>query len=474
MLKQVVSPPKIMPSVYGPPLPNQRAAEYSGLVSLEVVDLFPDITPSIYLQEDDLAIIRLATEEALAHVDMDMIKADDTVNVLCSEHGFGILGGWAYAEMIKTIKDVVKTRTNCESIRLRVTVGFGYKEAPEIIGYYGLDDHFEGQTAGVTPQDPGVPIETEIGTLYGLAQIYDSDWFIQAHHGDLRELYWHRLMDQALKPFTMSYARLETRGVYHFNFGPRSSNFVQRAIFDSSFIQERYAFSSLLLTAPSGIIGVDADNDLNAINRRLAVEGLKSYGKMVRLFAEIDECVVVLDGAKWLHYQHASGITFGNLVNAQLDFFDLDTVPAGTGFALFERVPGTPKIRAVNPALKALVINHMYTNMMCTELPLNIPTIVVGRDLADRLCYDPANPEFMDVAVTAEDLTAALNFAQRIAETDKVIVFDGSYGRINLSPALGKFLIEKAPDVSRKVDEELLPKWLKQRGIDPEELQARF
>ncbi len=470
MLKEVASPPKIMHSVYGPPLPDQRAAELPSLVSLEVGNLFPDITPAIYLQEDDLSIIRSAAEEALTGVDMNMISADDTVNVLCSEHGFGVLGGWAYAEMIKTIKDVVKTRTGCENIRLRVTVGFGYKEAPEILDYYDLDGYFEGQTAGVTPNDEGVPIETEIGTLYGLAELYDADWFIQAHHGDLRELYWHRLIDQALKPFAMSYARLETRGVYHFNFGPRSSNFVQRAIFDSAFIQKRYAFSALLLTSPSGIIGIDADNDLDGINRRLAVEGLKSYGKIIRLFAEIDECVAVLDGAKWLHYQHASGITFGNLVNAQLDFFDLDTVPAGTGFALFERVTGAPKIRAVNPALKALVINHMYTNMMCTELPLNIPTIVVGRTLSDRLSHDPANPEFMDVAVTAEDLAAALNFAKRIAGTDKVIVFDGSYGRINLSPALGEFLVEKAPDVSRKVEEELLPKWLKQRGIDPEEL----
>jgi hypothetical protein len=94
----------------------------------------------------------------------------------------------------------------------------------------------------------------------------------------------------------------------------------------------------------------------------------------------------------------------------------------------------------------------------------------VGRTLADRLLHDPANPEFMDVAVTAEDLASALNFAKRIAGTDKVIVFDGSYGRINLSPALGEFLMEKAPDISRKVEEELLPKWLKQRGIDPKEL----
>jgi hypothetical protein len=461
-----------MPSSYGPPLPDRRAAELPGIVSLKIGDLFPDITPAIYLQEENLSIIRTAAEKALEDVDMNMIKAGDTVNILCSEHGFGIMGGLAYAEMIKTIRDEVRSRTGCENVRLRVTVGFGYKEAPEIIDYYGLDDYFEGQTAGVTPQDTGVPIKTEIGTLYGLAKIYDSDWFIQAHHGDLRELYWHRLIDQALKPFAMSYARLETRGIYHFNFGPRSSNFVQRAIFESPFIQKRYAFSSLLLTAPSGITGIDADNDLNSLNRRLTVESLKSYGKVTRLFAEIDECVAVLDGAKWLHYQHAAGITFGNLVNAQLDFFDLDTIPAGTGFAIFEKIPGAPKVKSVNPALKALVINHMYTNMMCTELPLNIPTVLVGSGLADKLSHEPANPDFMDVAVTAENLEAALNFAKRIAGTDKVIIFDGNYGSVNLSPALGEFLIDMAPQVSSKVEEELLPKWVKQRGIDPEELQA--
>jgi hypothetical protein len=464
MLTETVSPPKIMPSVYGTP-PEQRAADLPGFVGLNVADLFPDITPAIYLQEDDLSIIRTAAEKALAGVDMSRIQAKNTVNILCSEHGFGILGGWAYAEMIKTIRDVVTAETGCEKIRLRVAAGGWYREPPEILAYYGLADYFQGAAVGVTPKDTGVPIETAIGTLYGLAKIYDADWFIQAHHGDLRELYWHRLIDQALKPFAMSYARLETRGVYHFNFGPRSSNFIQRAIFDSRFVQERYAFSSLLLTSPAGIIGIDADNDLNRINQRLTLEGLKSYGKMVRLFGEIDECVVVLDGAKWPHYQHASGITFGNLVNAQLDFFDLETIPAGTGFALYERDPRAPKVKAVNPAIKALVINHMYTSMMCTELAFNIPTIVVGSQLADKIAVDPANPEFMDLALVAGNLEAGMHFARRIAGTDKVIVFDGSYGNINLSPSLGNLLLERAPQVSQKVDEELMPKWLAQRGL---------
>lgn len=315
-----------------------------------------------------------------------------------------------------------------------------------------------------------MPIDTEIGILYGLTKIYDADWFIHAHYGDLRELYWHRLIDRALKPFTMSYARLETRAVYHFNFGPRSSNFVQRAIFDSPFVQEKYAFSCFLMTAPSGITKIDADNDLNQIDRRLTLDCLESYGKMIRLFAEIDECVAVLDAGKWPHYQHAGGITFGNLVNAELDFFDLDAVPAATGFALFEKIPGVPKVKAVNPSIKVLLINHMWTGMMCTELPLSTPTILVGRNLADKLVIEASNPEFMNVAVTAENLTAAMNFALRIAGTDKILVFDGTFGSINLSPSLGEFLMLKAPEVSRKVDEELLPKWLRQRGIDPGEL----
>jgi hypothetical protein len=60
--------------------------------------------------------------------------------------------------------------------------------------------------------------------------------------------------------------------------------------------------------------------------------------------------------------------------------------------------------------------------------------------------------------------------AGKAAKTDKVILFDGCYGNINVSPSLGEFLIEKASDVSRSVDEYFMPKWLRQRGFDPEQL----
>ena len=70
------------------------------------------------------------------------------------------------------------------------------------------------------------------------------------------------------------------------------------------------------------------------------------------------------------------------------------------------------------------------------------------------------------VYFTVPDLEDAMKIACRTAQTDKIIIFDGCYGDINLSPSLGAFLIAMAPEISQNVDEELLPKWLRQRGID--------
>jgi len=66
-----------------------------------------------------------------------------------------------------------------------------------------------------------------------------------------------------------------------------------------------------------------------------------------------------------------------------------------------------------------------------------------------------------------KDLESAMEMAYAVAKTDKVIIFDGNFGHINCSPSMAQLLMEKAPEVSRKVDEALLPMWLKQRGINP-------
>jgi len=121
-------------------------------------------------------------------------------------------------------------------------------------------------------------------------------------------------------------------------------------------------------------------------------------------------------------------------------------------------------------AIKALVINHMWLGVPQMELPGHIPTIVVGREMEDILNADPMNTEFMEYAVTAQNLEAGIRYAKKISGTDKIIVFDGSFGYVNLSPNLAEFLVKVAPEADREVEEELLPKWLQQRGIDPEKV----
>ncbi len=452
-LETATRPPKIMSSVLGAEVPRQRAADIKGIVSLGMRDLFPEIPREIYLYGDDLSAVRKATEEALAGVDTSMIRTQDTVNVLCSETGFNILGGDCYAEMLKTIKDIIEERTGCKKIRLRLCAGAHFSEAREMIPHYKLDKYFHGKAVGACPFDKGVPIETEIGTLYGLARVYDADWFIHAHYDDPREIYLHRLIDRPLKAFAMSYARLETRSVFHMNFGIRSSNIVPRAIFDSKFVQQKFAFACVLMTSPAGIIGVDADRDMDRLNRRLTVNTLKSFGKLLRLFAEIDQCVAVLDSGRWPFYLHAGGLTSGNLFMAPTDYLDLEVGSAR------KRMPKT-----FNPAIKALVINYSWREAFW-ELAQFYPIIVAGRDLVKGL-----PKQIVSGAEIAEDIENAMERAYRIAKTDKAIIFDGSYGSINLSPALGEFMIEKAPEISREVDQELLPMWLRQRGIDPQEV----
>jgi hypothetical protein len=230
-------PSYIRKSMYGPAtetgLPAMRAADLPGMVALPVQSLFPDIPKAIYVEGDDLAPIRKATEKALAGCDMSKIKPNSSVNILTSQYGFMIMGGFAYREVVRTIKEIVEQRTGCKNIRLRIATGFRLKEPEEVIKHYGLAEMFDGKVSPALYVDRAVAIETPIGKLMGIRKIYDADYIIHVHHGELRELDMHRMISRTMKPFSMSYARFETRSVHHMNFGPRSSNLIPRLIFES-------------------------------------------------------------------------------------------------------------------------------------------------------------------------------------------------------------------------------------------------
>jgi hypothetical protein len=430
--------------------PDHRGAELPGIVSLNVQALFPDMDNCIYDHKHDTSLVEAAAEKALSRVDMKKIKPDHTVNILCDEHGFVIQGGKPYLAVLKKVKDAVEANTGCKKIRLVFCAGVALAEAREGIELFGLDKFFGKHIRAASPFGKGVAIETDIGILYGVANVYDADWFVHVTYDDPREIYFHRAMNRSLKAFAMGYARYETRSIYHMNFGNRSSNIVPRAIFDSPFVQERYAFTCSLTSSPAGITGVDADNDLYALDRRTNVNILKSYGKMMSLYNKIDSCIMVLDGERWPWYVHGAGVIAGFLLKGPVDFLDLSV---GS--------PDNQIVKKPNPAVKALVINYCYP-VFFTDLAEKYPTIIVGDKAAGAI-----EQTVKKHGVVADNLSAAVSFAQKMSQTENVLIFDGSFGHLNLTPSMGEFLMEKAPEVSKEVDQNRLPLWLSQRGIDP-------
>ena len=474
MIQKPIKPIPAKPSQYGvdPALVKKRASELPNMVSIMLKDLFPELPDVIYPGGDDaLENVRNAARASLRKVNMDMIKPEQSVNVLASHHGFTLLGGYPYAELLKMIREVIIEKTGCNNVRLRAGVGMRYRETEEYIKRYELDKYYEGKVAGIAPIDEGIPIETEIGTLYGLKKAYDADWIIHAHHTDVREVHFHRQVDKAVKPFGMSYARGETRSTYHQNLGPRAANFVARAIFESEFVQKKFAFASFLDVGPHGIIGVDSDNDLYALNDRTTFIGCKLYGKVMTLFGQIDECIAVLDFPCPVPYVFAAGVIYANFTGANGDLYDLEKpLPSYTWYteAFYGKNdrPILKEIPSMNPAIKMCVHNYAWIGYPSEFFAKHIPTIVVGEEQAAWFDTDSMNIGYMDHALIARTTELAMDFAYKMTGTDKVIIFDGAMGGINVSESLAKLLIQKAPEVSELVDRELLPKWLKQRGCD--------
>ena len=88
--------------------------------------------------------------------------------------------------------------------------------------------------------------------------------------------------------------------------------------------------------------------------------------------------------------------------------------------------------------------------------------LVGVEELFDR---DAQNALYTSHAKILDTTEEAMAYARKTTGSEKVLVFDGAFGGLNLTEPLAELLLKKAPAVSRRVDEELLPKWLRQRGI---------
>lgn len=76
-----------------------------------------------------------------------------------------------------------------------VAAAIGHKETAEVIEHFQLKEKFD-KIRSFGPWDKGVPIETEIGTLYGVARAHEADWFLHAYYDDPRKMYFHRYGDR--------------------------------------------------------------------------------------------------------------------------------------------------------------------------------------------------------------------------------------------------------------------------------------
>ena len=71
----------------------------------------------------------------------------------------------------------------------------------------------------------------------------------------------------------------------------------------------------MLKVSPTGIIGVDANNDLVAQDQYFTRLILSWYGKVITLLSRINNLILVIDYPGPIPYTTAGGILFANFLN---------------------------------------------------------------------------------------------------------------------------------------------------------------
>lgn len=460
-------PPRLLPTWNGRrpgDVVTIRGADLPGVVALPVRALLPDLPEPIWAANPafgptDLGVIRSRTREAVAAMDWSKIEPGRRVNLLANPHGFQ-LDGEAYVVMLEEIARCVRDATGAK-LRLRIAESMGHIENPDWVKLFDLPGRF-GDVEECPQIGPGSRVETRLGTMYVTKKLFDAPYFIHTHVTEMREGYLHRMLDRLLKPFGMAYARLETRSAYHFGFGPRTGQMVSRAIFNSDFIQQRYAGAVVLDTTSEGVIDVHGDNDLDALDRRLAGGVLRNYGTLMRMLAEIESCLAVFDGHGCSVYTYGGGIAFDNLLYADTDFLDLDNL----ALLSVDAQPGRDGlIMGGNDAIKAIVINYMAGGVPQQFVWDRYSVHVAGDQVYRWLLDDPSNTYLERSATPHVDLPTAVAKARAEHGAENLMIFDQTPGAFRLTEELGRHLLDRAPEVVAAVESQYLPRWLEQRNL---------
>lgn len=444
---------------------KERAADLPGMLALPVRELVPHMpkpiwTPNAEFGETDPQVIRDATRVQMKKLDWSKIEEKKIVHLVANPHGFALMGD-GYVAMLEEIASYV-TETRKANVKLRIAESMGPLANPDWIEIYRLKELF-GDVENVSQIGPGKQIDTVLGDQYVCKKLFNAPYFIHTHVTEMRETYFHRMLDRLLKPFGMSYVRLETRSAYHFGFGPRTGQMIARAVFDSDFIQQRYVGSVVLNTVSEGVASVDADNDLYALDARMAKEILWNYGPMLRLLGAIDECIPIMDSHGCFVYNMGGGITFSNLLYADTDFLDLDNLALSATEGKF----GKEGMTMGNlEAIKSVVINYMAGGVPVLPYLKHIPGVHVATETQAKLMEnDPSLSYIRDFSTVHQGLSEAVSAAQSETGCDKLFAFDYTPGAFRVNEELAEHLLACAPKVIADVESTYMPKWLKQRYL---------
>lgn len=442
-----------------------RAADLPGMLGLPVRQLVPHMPRPIWsacdeFADTDSAVIRAATREQIEKVDWTKIEEGRPVHLIANPHGFSLMGE-GYVAMLEEIAEYVG-HVRKTKVKLRIAESMGPLANPDWIKTYQLEARF-GDVANVNQIGPGKKIDTVLGDQYVCKKLFSAPYFIHTHVTEMREAYFHRMLDRLLKPFGMSYARLETRSAYHFGFGPRTGQMISRAVFDSDFIQQRYVASVVLNTVSEGIASVEADTDLYALDARMAKEILWNYGPLLRLLATVDECIPILDSHGCFVYNMGGGITFSNLFYADTDFLDLDNLALSATEGKYGREGMTMGNVDV---IKSVVINYMAGGVPVIPYLQHMPGVHIATETEARLlANDPSLCYIRDCSTVHSNLSQAVATAKQESGCEKLFAFDYTPGIFRVNEPLAEHLLARAPEVLTAVKEQYMPKWLKQRNL---------
>lgn len=462
-----LAPPPLKP-VWNGNRPDQliteRAADLPGVVALPVRELFPGLPKPIWSPDPafgptDLEVVREQTRCAVQNMDWTKIEKGRVVHLFANPHGFSY-SGEAYVVMLEEIAAHLQ-RTRDAKVKLRIAESMGHVDNPNWVKFYRLKERFD-DVEEVPQIGPGTKIETRLGDMYVTKLLFTSPYFVHTHVTDLREAYLHRMVNRLHKPFGMSYARLETRSAYHFGFGPRTGQMVSRAVFDSEFIQKRYTGTVVLNTTSEGVIGVEGENDLDALEARLAEGMLRNYGTLMRLLGEIEEVIPIFDGHGCSIYTYGGGLTFSNLLYADTDFFDLDNL-ALSAHGMKDSEPGM--FMSDGGVIKAIVINYMAGGVPCQGSLKHFPLHVASEQAFKWMINEPSNCYLEDISIMHQCLDDAVQAARAETGCEELMVFDYTPGAFRVTEGLAEHLLERAPAVVENVEKNLLPKWMKQRNL---------